>query len=113
MLLRDKAERYVRLQAAGEMHYPRKNINGMRTSWKSVNELKIFAAERLCPVNEYVTKARTEARAGRDIAKAFIAVLISKSVRIYLNEEQLSVESMTIRYHSRTQSRSVDIQRYA
>jgi len=95
------------------MHYARKNINGIRTSWKRVNELKIFAAERLCPVNEYVTKARTEARAGREIAKALKAALISRSVRIYLNEERLSIESSTIRYHSRTPSRSVDIQRYA
>jgi hypothetical protein len=98
MLLRDKAERYVRLQAAGEMHYARKNIKGMRISWKSVND---------------VTKTRTEARAGRAIGKAVIAALISRSVRIYLSEERLSIESRTTRYHSRASSRFVDIQRYA
>jgi hypothetical protein len=64
--------------------YARKNIKGMRTSWKRVSDEKIFAAERLCPVNEYVTKARTEASAGIETAKALIAALIIRRVRMYL-----------------------------
>jgi len=56
----------------------------MRTSWKRVSDEKIFAAERVCPVNEYVTKARTEASAGIETAKALKAALMIRSVRMYL-----------------------------
>jgi hypothetical protein len=57
----------------------------MRAKLNRVNEVNTFAAVRLCPVNEYVTKARTEARLGREIATAFIAALMMRRVRIYLN----------------------------
>jgi hypothetical protein len=95
ILLRDRAERFVSVRAAEPTNYARKNIKGKRTSWKSVNDVNIFAAERLCPVNEYVTKARTEARAGRETATAFIPALIIRRVRIYLDEEQLSTKQLS------------------
>jgi len=75
----------------------RKNIKGKRTSWKRVSDVNIFAAVRLCPVNEYVTKARTEARAGREIAKAFIAALRIRRVRTYLEKKRSSIKTGVIR----------------
>jgi len=62
----------------------RKNIKGMRVKLNRVNEANMFAAVRLCPLNEYVTKAMTEARLGRERATAFIAALMIRRVRIYL-----------------------------
>jgi len=58
-----------------------------RSAGRELMNQKYSAAERLCPVNEYV-KRQDRTGGGREIAKALIPALISRSVRIYLNEER-------------------------
>jgi hypothetical protein len=82
----------------------------MRTSWKRVSDEKIFAAERLCPVNEYVTKERTEASAGIEAAKALKAALIIRRVRMFLKNNYQPNPNKT---RSRTPSHFFDIRTHA
>lgn len=62
----------------------RKNIKGRRSRLNRVRDVKMTEASSEWPVAEYVTKAMTDARAGKLIATAFIAARTSRMVRIYL-----------------------------
>jgi hypothetical protein len=49
-----------------------KNINGSLSRLNKVREVNMTAGFKSCPANEYVTKERTDAIAGRDNATALL-----------------------------------------
>jgi hypothetical protein len=82
-------------------------MRGRRRRLKRANEAKTTEGSSVCPVNEYVTKARTEARAeerqvkfgesnttlpGMDMATALVPDLNKSKERMYLDSNCVNIE---------------------